>query len=194
MTPYHVLRTMHLVCGTFALPALLIYGVSAVQMAHPQWFRAKPSVTEITLPVAKAYADGRALALHIMTSRHIDGEMTEVHETPSGFDIRVALPGTVHAIHYERGTGTVRLRTSVNPVMGMLNRLHHAAGLWHEYLPLKLWAALCGLVSLATLGLGVSGIWMWWMRKQERAWGIVLLLANVVFALAIFGILRSAGP
>jgi len=58
-------------------------------------------------------------------------------------------------------------------VIGMLNRLHHAAGLWHDYLPLKLWAVLCGLVSIATIGLGVTGLCMWWARKQERKWGIV---------------------
>ncbi len=173
MSAYPALRTIHLLCGTFALPGLLMYGVSAVQMAHSKWFNTKPVVTEMTIPVNTAYDSGRALAHDVMRSRNIRGEITSVQKTPGGFDISIAVPGTVQDIRYDRATGTVRLRTSVAGVIGMLNRLHHAAGLWHDYLPLKLWAVLCGLVSIATIGLGVTGLCMWWARKQERKWGIV---------------------
>ena len=43
---YPTLRTIHLLCGALALPMLLMYAVSAVQMAHSKWFRLKPSVTD----------------------------------------------------------------------------------------------------------------------------------------------------
>lgn len=171
-----------------------MYGVSAVQMAHPKWFNTKPAITESTIPMSSGYVDGRALALSIMASRNIRGEITSVKQGPAGFDIRIAVPGTVHEMRYERNSGSTRLRTSVTGFMGMLNRLHHAAGLWHDYMPLKLWAALCGVVSIATIGLGITGIWMWWMRRQERRWGLVLLTANVAFALTVLVLLRAAGP
>jgi hypothetical protein len=86
------------------------------------------------------------------------------------------------------------VRTQVGGFMGMLNRLHHAAGLWHEYAPLKVWAVLVGLVSLATLGMAVTGLWMWWLRKQERRWVLILLGANLIFSIVVLALLRSNGP
>ena len=114
--------------------------------------------------------------------------------TPAGFDLRILVPATVHEIRYDAATGRTHIRTSVSGTMGMLNRLHHAAGLRHSYVPFELWGILVALVSLATLGLGATGIWMWWLRKQERTWGIILLSANLAFAVTILTMLRAAGP
>jgi hypothetical protein len=191
---YPSLRTIHLLCGVFAVPALVIYGVSAMQMAHSKWFAMKPTVTEVEMPMSPGYTDGRQLAHDVMASRSIRGEIASVKQTKGGFEVRVTVPGTVHEIRYDGTGGRVRLKTSVAGFMGMLNRLHHAAGLGHEYLPLRLWGIFCGVVSLAILGLGVTGIWMWWLRKQERTLGLVLLSANLVFAITVLVMLRAAGP
>ena len=194
MIQYPSLRTIHLLCGVFAAPALLLYGVSAVQMAHSHWFPMKPAVTEIEMPLRPGYTDGRQLAEEVMASRGIRGEVSSVRKTPSGFEVRITVPGTVHEIRYDGGSGQLRLRSSVAGFMGMLNRLHHAAGLRHEYIPLQLWGFLGALVSLATLGLGATGIWMWWLRKQERKWGLILLTANLLFAITLLVMMRVAGP
>jgi len=53
---------------------------------------------------------------------------------------------------------------------------------------------LGGLVSLAILGLGVTGIWMWWLRKQERKWGLLLLAANLLYAITLLAMMRATGP
>ena len=191
---YPTLRTIHLLCGALALPMLLMYAISAVQMAHSKWFRLKPSVTESKVQLSKEYTDGRLLARDVMAIRDIRGEINSVQPTPGGFSVRVVVPGTVHEIQYDRATGSAAVRTNVAGFMGMLNRLHHAAGLWHEYGPLKIWAVLVGIVSLATVGLAATGLWMWWLRRQERTWGVILLGANVAFALVVLTLIRSSGP
>jgi hypothetical protein len=191
---YPSLRTIHLLCGVFAVPALMMYGVSAVQMAHSNWFAMKPAVTEVEITMSPGYTDGRRLAHDVMASRSIRGEIASVKQTQGGLEVRITVPGTVHEIRYEGARGRVRLRTSVAGFMGMLNRLHHAAGLSHEYLPLRVWGIFCAVISLAMLGLGVTGIWMWWLRKQERKWGLVLLSANLAFAITVLVMLRAAGP
>jgi hypothetical protein len=124
----------------------------------------------------------------------IRGEITSVASTADGFDIRITAPGTVHDIRYRRANGAAEVRTSVAGTMGFLNRLHHAAGFWHEWGPMKLWAALVAAVSVATVGLAATGIWMWWLRRQERRWGSVLLAANAAFAAIVLSLLRAAGP
>ncbi|MEO8128387.1 MAG: hypothetical protein ABJF23_26780 [Bryobacteraceae bacterium] len=194
MIQYPSLRTIHLLCGVFAAPALLLYGISAVQMAHNKWFTMKPSVTEIQLPMRPGLTDGRQMAQEVMGGRGIRGDITSVRKTPAGLEARVTVPGTVHEIRYESVTGQVAVKTSVAGFMGMLNRLHHAAGLSHEYVPLRLWGVLAALVSLAILGLGATGIWMWWLRKQERRWGLILLTANLMYALTLLVMMRAAGP
>jgi hypothetical protein len=194
MSLYPVLRTIHLLCGAFALPALLMYGMSAVQMAHNRWFTMKPAVVEADLQLAPGYTDGRLLARDVMARRRITGEITDIQQKSPIWSVRIAVPGTVHEIRYDVTTGLTHARTSRAGVMGMLNRLHHAAGLWHDYVPLRLWAVLVGVVSLAAVGLGATGIWMWWLRRQERTWGVVLLAANLAFSVIVLAMLRSAGP
>jgi hypothetical protein len=191
---YPALRTVHLLCGVFSVPLLAMYGVSAVQMAHSRWFVLKPAVSEVDVALGQGLTDGRALARAVMERRGIRGEIRSIDATVGGFDVRIVVPGTEHAIRYERSTGRAHVRSSVAGFMGMLNRLHHAAGLWPQYVPLRWWGALCGVVSLATIGLGASGLWMWWVRRKERKWGLVLLAANAVFAIVVLGMLRSAGP
>ncbi len=191
---YKTIRTLHLIFGLSSLPFLLVYGLSAVQMAHPKWFHTKPAIHDVNIPMAPGYTDGRSVARELMINGNLRGEIASVQETAPGFTIRIVLPGTVHEIQYDRKTGTAYVRTSVAGFMGRLNRLHHAAGLWHEYLPLKCWAMFVGLVSLATVGLGLTGIVMWWMRRQDRMIGIILLGANLAFSVTILFLLRRAGP
>ena len=168
---YPILRNVHLFCGTLALPALLMYAVSAVQMAHSRWFVLKPAVSETASSLQPGLTDGRRVALEVMRTHQLRGEITAIQIQPSGITARIVVPGTVHELTYDAATGVIGVRTSIAGYMGMLNRLHHAGGLWPEYLPLRLWGAFVAIVSLATVGLGASGIWMWWLRRQDRKWG-----------------------
>jgi hypothetical protein len=189
---YKTLRTLHLLCGTLSLPFLVMYGISAVQMAHSTWFAMRPAVQErqVTVP---AGLDARALARHLMNAENLLGQLGEVSGTPAGLTLRIAVPGTVHEVSYDRAANSARIRTSVAGTLGMMNRLHHAAGLYPEHLPLKIWGAAVGLVSAALIGLGATGLWMWWLRRQDRAVGLVLLVANLLFSVALLIAMRAPG-
>jgi hypothetical protein len=187
---YPTLRNVHLLCGTFALPALLMYGISAVQMAHSSWFNLKPTVTETTATLPAGLTDGRRVALEVMTAHQLRGEITTIQTQPNEITARIVVPGTAHDLTYTPATGAVRVRTSVAGVMGMLNRLHHAAGLYPEHVPLRLWGIFVAIVSLATVGLAATGLWMWWLRRQERKWGLILLTANLAFSIGILLLIR----
>jgi hypothetical protein len=43
---YKAIRNVHLLLASFSLPFLLMYAISAVQMAHNTWFAMKPAVRE----------------------------------------------------------------------------------------------------------------------------------------------------
>jgi hypothetical protein len=187
---YLILRNIHLFCGVLALPALLMYAVSAIQMAHSKWFVLKPAITETTVSLQPGLTDGRRIAFDVMGVQHLRGQITAIQNQPRVITVRIVVPGTVHELTYTSSTGAVRVRTSVAGVMGMLNRLHHAGGLWPSYLPLRLWGVFVAIASIATIGLGASGVWMWWLRRQERKWGLILLTANLTFSIGILLTIR----
>lgn len=191
---YPTVRTVHRLLASLSLPFLLMYAVSAVQMSHGDWFTLTPGVRESVLSLPPDLADARVVAREA-TARASDvrGELTNV-AVGEEMALRLVLPGTVHELRYSRETGQTRVKTSVSGAMGMLNRLHHAAGLWHEPRPLQLWGVAVAVVSVALLLLGASGIWMWFVRRSERRLGMVLLATNLVIALALLVAMRLAGP
>jgi hypothetical protein len=192
---YTIIRNIHLLLASFSLPFLIMYGVSAVQMSHSTWFQMKPAVVEREMPLAAGESDARVVAREIMSRQPaMKGELTNVQASASGLTLRMVVPGTVHEVRYDRASGVARIKTSVAGAMGMLNRLHHWAGFWHEPTSMKAWAVFVGVVSLGLLLLGASGIYMWFTRRPERRIGIALLTVNLIFAITILALLRSAGP
>ena len=192
---YQIVRNLHLLFASFSLPFLVMYAVSAVQMSHSTWFRTTPVVHERQLQVAVGQTDARAVAREIMASdSSIDGELGSIQPSDSGIALRIVVPGTVHEIRYDRASGAAQVKTSVAGVIGMLNRLHHWAGFWHEPVSMKAWALAVAAVSTALLLLGATGIYMWFTRRPERRIGLVLLGVNLVFAIAVLTLLRRAGP
>jgi len=118
---YRSLRSIHLISGAFALPVLVMYGVSAVQMAHGKWFDLKPiAVIKHSLQLPSGNDDGRKMAREAMARTDVHGEIETVSTTANGFNVRVTVPGTVHVIEYDRTSGATSVRTTVAGAMGML--------------------------------------------------------------------------
>lgn len=191
---YRTIRTLHLLLGLFFMLFLLMYGVSSVQMAHPDWFEMPPTTTEERLPVqAGAAYDARALAAHLMRDYDLRGELRNVSETDDGYAFRVVRPGTVHEVSYERGASDALVRTHVAGVMGMLNRIHHIGGVQHEYALLNVWGVLVALTSVGLILLGLTGVYMWFTshRKRRRP-GAVLLAFSLTVSLTLLVLMRIA--
>ena len=182
---YRLLRNIHLLTGIIALPFLLMYGVSAVQMAHNKWFNTKPRSGETTvLALQESVHDPQALAAALKLRGDVRGKLPQ---------LRVVRPGSVTEVNCD-AAGNCAAKTNTNGPILILNRLHHAAGLWPNWMPLKVWGIAIGVVSLAAVLLSITGLLLWWQRKQERSIGLVLLVANLLFAVVVLGLIRSAGP
>ena len=195
LTMYKIVRNIHLLLASFSLPFLLMYGVSAVQMSHSAWFQMKPAVHEHELSITAGLTDARAIAREIMDrERAVKGEVSNIQPSDTGVVLRIVVPGTVHEVRYERGSGVARVKTSVAGVMGMLNRLHHWAGFWHEPVSMKVWGVAVAIASTALVLLGASGLYMWFTRRSERRIGIALLGINLAFAITLLTLLRLSGP
>ena len=190
---YRTLRYIHLLSGLFAVSMLLMYGVSAVQMAHPTWIALRPVVRERTAALAPGMAGAR-LVMRELFAQGVRGELLSASDIAAGYTLVVGLPGTEHQISYDRTSGKTQIRTSIRSFAGVLNRLHHAAGFWHESRGMKMWAGMVAATSAALLLMGLTGLWMWFARKQDRLIGVLLLTGNLAFAIVMLALLRQAGP
>ena len=190
---YRWFRNTHLVAGLLAVPFLLMYGLSAVQMSHGGWFSLKPTVTEITVAVASSSVnDGRALARTLMDQNQVRGEIRQVKATDSGFHVQIEHPGTVYRVAFSTQTHQAVIRTSVAPFMGMLNRIHHLAGFHSAAFVMDVWGGWVVAVSLCLFVLGLTGIYMWFRLKKERLIGTVLLAVSLGYSLTLILLIRGA--
>ena len=187
---YQTLRNIHLFLALLSIPFLLAYGVSSVQMAHGTWFSAKPRVAETHVSASPASENARTVARELMDRYGWKGEIQQLRETPVGYKFHIARPGTVYEIDYARATGDTAVRTSTANFIGLLNRLHHAAGFWHDYWAINLWSGFVAWTSGALILLGISGVWMWFARQKDRVAGIILLVLNLGASLTLLLMIR----
>jgi hypothetical protein len=187
-----VLRNTHLLVGLALFAFLLMYGVSSVQMAHNRWFTLKPATTEsrVTLPAGLA-ENPRAVARRLMDEYGVRGELNQIRKTETGCNLRIVRPGTVYEIAYSAPTGEAQIRKHIAGFMGLLNRLHHVGGLWHEYALINVWGALVGVVSLGLFVMGLTGIYLWFKIHNERVIGTILLAISLGYSLTLMVLLRA---
>lgn len=190
---YRWLRNTHLLLGLGVSLFLLMYGLSALQMAHPAWFDLKPTVTRERVGLGTTGAgNARAVAGKLMREHGLRGDLTEVKETAAGFKFRIVRPGENVLVDYSRESGVANLERNALGFMAFINRFHQTAGVRHSYAWLNVWAALTVVVSIALILISLTGIYLWFKLKQERVTGAILMAICLVFSLTLIVLLRTA--
>jgi hypothetical protein len=188
---YRWIRNLHLILGVFVGIPLIVYGVSAIQMAHPKWLLASSQKTQRSLELPpRAFGDARALSARLVESYGLRGELEESEVTADRIQLTMFRPGVVNQVNYARQTGKTTIEIRVNGFVAMMNRLHHLAGVTHEGFAFNIWGWLLGLVSLALIVIGASGIYLWFKLHSERVIGVVLLTVTLGFTLTLIILLR----
>ncbi|HEV2688166.1 MAG TPA: PepSY-associated TM helix domain-containing protein [Bryobacteraceae bacterium] len=186
---YSFLRNIHLTLALLALPFLLLYGFSSIQMTHSSWIRWKPVITDRHVTLA-ANTDARTIARELMDHHGMRGELQQIFTTPASQKLSIVRPGTIYEIEYTPSTGEASIKTFTAGFIGMLNRLHHAAGFWHNYWPTNLWSGFVAWASVAIILLGLTGVCLWFTRRQDRVAGPILLAANLAISLTLLFLIR----
>ena len=185
------LRNTHLLVALFSGAFVLMYGWSSVQMSHNTWFDLKPRVVEHSVALAKGL-DGRAAGRELMDRHGVRGEIMQVRPEGQGIFIRIVRPGTVYDAQYSPTSGAAQVKESIVGFMGLLNRIHHIGGLWHDYTLTQVWAVFVGLVSAGLVVLALTGIYLWFKLHSERKVGVVLLAASLAYSLTLMVLMRLA--
>jgi hypothetical protein len=185
---YRLLRNVHLILGLLLFWMVMMYGVSAAQMAHR--VRIDSAVTERDV-AAPAGIEARELATHLMEREGLRGEMSGVTPRPGGYRFQLTRAGGNVVAQYESATGKVHLRETQTGMLGVLNRLHHFHGLRNQTGRRNAWGWLVMVASLGMLTLGATGIYMWFKLHTERVIGVILLSANLVISGILLVALRG---
>ena len=188
---YRYLRNTHLYLGLFCCLFLMMYGISSVQMAHNRWFSSRPKVAEVHFSLAPQATDARIVARELIDRYGLRGELGPARVTAAKLSFNLTRPGTVYQVDYAPASGDTMVRDNHAGFIGMLNRLHHVNGLWHDYWLVNLWGGFVALVSVALIVLGITGIYLWFKIHQERVIGTVLLIVSLGYSLTIMILART---
>jgi hypothetical protein len=184
---HRLLRNTHLIVGLLVSLFVLMYALSALQMAHR--IKLSPTITEqnVRLP---AGMEGRSVALLLMAHHAVDGDLGAIQATKTGFRFSVNRPGSLWNVTYESVSGKTHIHRENRDILGFLNRLHHLNGMSHDTAAMNAWGWALFLVSIALLVLGATGVYMWYRLHSERLIGSMLLAANLTFSLVLIALLR----
>lgn len=186
---YTLLRTTHLLLGSFSALFLLMYGASGVQMTH-RWLDVGQTVVESDVAVLNGASEPRALAQMLMTEHHMVGQLASINQKPDGFSFQITRPGMTYQVAYSRGAASAHVKTNMTGWVGMLNGIHHIAGFKHDYVLLNVWAVFVGMVSAALLLLGLTGVYLWFQTHGERLIGGVIVGVGLVVGLGLMVLIR----
>jgi hypothetical protein len=190
---YKWLRNTHLLLGLGASLFLLMYGLSALQLAHPSWFRPKPTVSHERIALAlRGSAPAQTVAQALIDGHGLRGDVAEARVTPAGCHFKIIRPGEVDTVDYSSETGIANVERSVTDFLFFLNRFHQTGGVHHSYVWLNVWAVVTALASIVLILISLTGIYLWFKLREERVTGAFLLTVCLGFSLTLIALLRTA--
>jgi hypothetical protein len=165
------MRKVHASISFFLLPFLLAFAISAVDFAHRKWFPHPHRTREETRKLPPGITDARILA------RQWRGELDEIETPPGQLKFRVMTPlGGSTDVSYTIATGDATIQTTTVSVLTTFAFLHISHGVWQYITP---------VFSAGLLGIGVTGLLLWFKNRRERRIGIALLVIGAGIPLAL---------
>jgi len=173
---FRLMRNIHLGLGLIFVLMALIFAVSSLVIIYRPWLGDKPRVSESTVEMSlEAAASPRAAARQLMADHAMKGDLRQIQEDGISVSFRIVRPGEVVEVKYGRSSREAKISVRHHGALETLVQLHTNHGLWHEYGPSNIWAAISLLMSVALLLLGLTGIYLWFTHHSERLIGGILL-------------------
>ena len=189
---YRLMRNTHLALGLAFAIALGVYLLSSMRIAHQSWFSPKRTANETSLAVDSSQASTpRDLRRHLLQRHGLRGDLVQVRTDDSAsYSFVVRRPGTRSRVRYEVGGSEATVSEERAGFTGLLLGLHFSYGVFHEDAAENLWGAVLFLTSFGLLGIGATGIYLWFKTQEERLVGFILLAASLGFAVTMLIAIR----
>jgi hypothetical protein len=181
---FRLMRNTHLIFGLAFFFMSEIFAISSLVIMYRPWLPNLNRDDMRTVSVGpEEAATPRALALHLMLTAGLLGDLRQATEQQGSIRLVIARPGTQTTVEYSRATGEAQLRTRRFGIGETFVQLHVNHGFWHGFLPANLWSLLSLLGSIALFLLGASGTYLWFSLHDERIAGAVVLIAGLAVGL-----------
>lgn len=176
------MRNIHLGLGLVFVLMALVFAVSSLVIIYRPFLNTRPVDSESALQLSpQEAASPRAAALALMQVHLVKGELRQIQQKGDTVTFRIVRPGEAADVVYTPSTGVAKIKLRRHGALETLVQLHTNHGLWHEYMPSNLWAAISLLASIGLLLLGGTGIYLWFAHHNERIIGGVLLAFSLIF-------------
>lgn len=185
-------RKLHFYTGLYFLLFLWLFSFTGLMLNHSGWsisnFWPQRIQTAFERPIHPPSPGGDlAEARDLMGQLGLHGEVewTVTHQQPGHFDFRVIRPGHVYEVKTDWTAG----RASINEVgintWGIMHVLHTFTGvrltdvrMQRDWVMTSLWALSMDALAAGLIFMVLSSYYMWYLLKQKRRLGIVVLLAG----------------
>jgi len=187
---YRWLRNIHLASGLFSAIFLVVFAATAAQMAY-RLLGPNSSETTTTIDVPAGFqVNPRAFAWWLMEQHDLRGDLTNVTTNGAVVGLTIVRTGASHRVEYDSHQNSARVTTTSRNTLGMLNRIHHARGIAHEYWAINAWGWMLLVSSIALLLLAATGVVMWFMRHEDRRLGALVASVGLVWGLTLLVLMR----
>jgi hypothetical protein len=197
---YRLIRDLHLYFGLFISPFVLVFAVSVFFLVH-SWLPRMGSVSSTKrvvsvspLPEGLRTLSSRPLieALKpVLEKAGVHGEVGFVRRLvkEETLIIPVTIPGRETTVSLSLANGEASIETRETGLADALVTLHkspgqHGPDIRMNWIYMKAWRWMADATVYLILFVSVSGIYLWYVLRAERAVGLILLCAGT---LACFG-------
>jgi hypothetical protein len=197
---YWTVRDLHLYCGLFLSPFVLVFTVSVFFLVHAWLPRPAArihtrTVAGLNLPDNIARLDGRArvdAVRSVFGQLDVAGEIGFIQHFPRKHRllIPVLVPGRETTIDLDYQSKTAAISSRDTGLADALVYLHkapgpHLAAIRGNWFMVRVWRWLADITVYLVLFVSISGIYLWTILRAERRAGIVLLSAGALCFFAV---------
>jgi hypothetical protein len=197
---YRLIRDLHLYFGLFISPFVLVFAISVFFLVHAwlPWIAPATSTTRVvsTLPLPEDWQklSGRPLIDALkptLEKADVRGEVGFVRHmvNEEKLIIPVTIPGRETTVSISIASGEATIVTRETGLADALATLHkspgqHGPNIRMNWFYMRAWRWMADATVYLILFISVSGIYLWYVLRAERAVGVILLFAG---ALSFFG-------
>jgi hypothetical protein len=190
---YLVLRDLHLYCGLFISPFIVLFAVSVFVLVHPMSSAVASSsrlVQGLALPQNLESLSGLArveAVRPVLNQAGVRGEIGFIRHIPKEhrLEIPVTVPGRETTLDLDLRARTATVTERQSGLLDAFVQLHkapgpHLADIRMNWMAMSVWRWFADATVYLLLFLTASGIYMWAILRSERRVGFVLLTTGAV--------------
>ena len=188
---YWLTRDLHLYCGLFFIPFVLVFSISTILLTHPslapaaQQPKAGRIISGIEIPEGLERLTGMEQMQKIqpvLRQAGVSGEVERIDYSPvkSRMVFAVMKPGQRTTLDLDLKARTLKIFPAESGILGALIYLHKSPGphlhdVRSNWIYTRIWKLFADSTAYFLIFLIASGVYLWAVLRDERRIGLALI-------------------